>query len=88
MEDVSALHLAAQFSSASVVKVILKSGADINARDSYQQTPLHYAAQHNNVEVVRMLIERGANVSAVDNGGKVPLHVAVMNKQFDNFFES
>ena len=61
------LHLAAGFSSASIVKVILEAGLDINIRDDAGRTPLHCALRHNNVDIVGMLIDSGADLKAVDN---------------------
>ena len=60
--QVTALHLAARFTSASVVRAIVESGSNVNACDDLNQTPLHYAAQHNNVDVVKILIENTGNM--------------------------
>ena len=63
----TALHLAARFSSASVIEAFVKAGANVNDRKDRQKTPLHYAAQFNTSEdVIRVLIECGADVSACE----------------------
>ena len=62
--QVTSLHLAAGFSSASIVKVILEAGIDINVRDDNGRTPLHYALRHNNADIVSLLIDSGADVEA------------------------
>ena len=77
------MHLAARFTSASVLRVIVESGSCIDACDDLHQTPLHYAAQHNNVDVVKTLIDLGANVKAVDKNGKTPLHFAAEKNDVD-----
>ena len=62
--QVTSLHLAAQFRSSPVLKVLLEAGADVSMLDSEQRSPLHYAALGNdNIEVIELLIEAG-----MDNG--------------------
>ena len=63
----TAKHLAAGFSSSSVVNLILDENADVNVLDGDGYTPLHYAAQYNDVEVVSMIEDKGAGLWA---GGK------------------
>ena len=38
-------------------------GADVNARDEYQETPLHYAADNNAVDAAKVLVDHGADVN-------------------------
>ena len=45
-----------------VIKRILESGADINARTKWGDTPVHYAAMYSCYEVLRQLIDKGAEV--------------------------
>ena len=59
-----------------VVRLLLKHGADVNARTNYGSTPLHAAAAKGRVEVVQVLLEHGAIVGAKDNGGETALQVA------------
>ena len=64
----TALHLAAWFSSISVIEAFVKAGAKVDPQDDGQRTPLHYAAQFNTSEdVIRKLIECGADVNACDD---------------------
>ena len=51
----------------SIVQLLLKHGADLNARSIYGLTPLHAAALYGMVNVVRVLLEHGANVGVEDN---------------------
>ena len=77
MFQVTPLHLAAQFSSAQVVKALIEAGADLEAEDNHRLTPLHLAAQFDqSATVVRVLIEAGANVAAEDQLRSQPLHTA------------
>ena len=52
----------------SVVKVLLETGAAVDARAKYGRTPLHRAARvyGNNESVVKVLIDSGAVVDAKD----------------------
>lgn len=58
------LHLAAKKGNTETVKVLVSSGAEINALDEEGLTPLHLAAAGGHSEVVRLLIEAGADGSA------------------------
>ena len=44
------------------VRLLLEKGADINAKDRYNQTALMNAAHAGQIELVRLLIERGAEL--------------------------
>lgn len=75
------------------VSILLNSGADPSARDSWGQTPLHGAARgrgSNGVgrsialpEVVAAFLAAGADVNARDHSGTAPLHAAA-GAFFDN----
>jgi ankyrin repeat protein len=55
---------------------LVRSGANINARDTYGVTPLHTAVCHGHAEVVQALVEHGAMVNAIEHNGCTPLHAA------------
>jgi ankyrin repeat protein len=74
----TALHVAAGWgykgaSSLTVVRVLLKNGADINARDKSHQSPLHWAVQQGNKDAVELLLQNGADRAVRDSEGKTPL---------------
>jgi GA-binding protein transcription factor beta len=48
--------MAASEGHASIVEVLLKHGADVNAKDMLKMTALHWATEHNHQEVVELLI--------------------------------
>ena len=75
--QVTSLHLAAQFSSASVVEALLTAGADVKAVDSEQCSALYLAVKHNeDADVIKVLVAGGADVKAVDTNEQTFLHVA------------
>ena len=74
------LHLAAWFGSASIIEVLVKTGAKVNVEDDDQKAPLHYAAWVNtSADVIRKLIKCGADVNACDYFQRTPLHRAAMH---------
>ena len=60
-----------------VAEVIIKSGADLEARDHIGMTPLHWAVDRNDMAAVRLLIRAGARINSKDDDGRSPLHLAV-----------
>ena len=52
----AAAHLAAKAGSASVMKLLIERGADINLQDYMGSTALHWAAQKNHADVAELLI--------------------------------
>jgi ankyrin repeat protein len=69
------LHRAYDSVDSVIIKVLLDSGAGIEARDNTGKTPLHCAAEGSTVAVTALL-QRGAAVSALDNDQHTPLHYA------------
>lgn len=72
-EEARALHLAIEFGHAEMAKLLLASGAKLDAADSQRWQPLHYAAFHCLPEVVEVLLERGASPHAKTQDGNTPL---------------
>lgn len=60
-----------------LVKVLLKKGADVNAKDTKGLTPLVYAVAGGHEKIAKMLIDAGADVNAIANDGRRALYVAV-----------
>jgi ankyrin repeat protein len=77
----TALHLAAFFGRTEAVGVLLRGGADPNARGRGWMigTPLHSAAAARHTEVVRALLAAGADPALRQAGGWTPLHSAAHN---------
>ncbi|KHN94540.1 ankyrin 2,3/unc44 [Metarhizium album ARSEF 1941] len=65
------LHHAAMTGQAHVVGVLLRNGADVNARDGTNRTALHWAVDW--PEVVEVLLAHGADATIVSDDGQTPV---------------
>jgi len=72
----TALHGA---SKEAVVQVLVKVGANIEAKDNYGWTSLHWASENGHAAVVQTLLQHGADVAATDKRGRTSLHFASMS---------
>ena len=59
-----------------IVRLLLRAGADPDAPDDYGRTPLHRGAENSNPMVVTHLLDAGADLGARDNEGYTALHWA------------
>ncbi|XP_055641407.1 protein fem-1 homolog C-like [Toxorhynchites rutilus septentrionalis] len=50
------------FPDVKMMKLLLKCGADVNARDRTKSTPLHLSAPYDDTEIVKTLLEYGAHI--------------------------
>lgn len=71
-----AIHIASQSGFTSIIKVLLRNGADINLTDSRGWTALHYAVEGNHVESIMTLLQWGANPLQANFSGVNSLHLA------------
>jgi hypothetical protein len=71
------------YGTASGVKQMLESGAEVNGLDGYGYTPLIQSAIVNNLEMAVALISYGANANDRDLVGRSALHWASENNNFD-----
>ena len=69
------LHLASEFGSLEVARMLIERGASVSTWNNDGQTPLHLASQAGRLEVVRMLIDHGAGVSTRNKDGQTSLHL-------------
>jgi ankyrin repeat protein len=70
----SPLYFAAMKGHAKIVNLLIRHGADINARTSISgRTALHEAALKGNFETVQVLINAGANINIRNKFGRTPL---------------
>jgi ankyrin repeat protein len=77
----TALHLACFFGQPEAVRLLLESGAlvDAVASNPMKLMPLHSAASARNLEAARLLLEHGAPINARQQGGWAPIHAAAQN---------
>ena len=75
-----ALVRAAQEGKLDLVSLLVRCGADLEAREaSFGWTPLMIAADRGRTEVARFFVSAGANVNASANRGLTPLHAAAQS---------
>jgi Ankyrin repeats (3 copies)/Sel1 repeat/Ankyrin repeat len=72
----TALHLAALEGHADIARLLLASGAAVNARGLREETPLHMAMYDARREVAEVLLANQADVNAQNAQGETPLHLA------------
>jgi ankyrin repeat protein len=77
------LHNAARSGYVSVVKLLLEHGANIESRDSGDETPLVAAARSRSPQIVRILLGAGADVNAAGNFGSTAMHPAAAGETAD-----
>jgi len=70
------LHVAALAGNRQVADLLLRYGADVNARGDQGMTPLHCAALNGNLDVAELLLKRGANPALKDDAGETALQLA------------
>jgi ankyrin repeat protein len=77
------LHCATWKGHQDAVALLLKAGADVNAKnenDHWGTTPLHAAAHANQSKIAQMLVDSGADVNATDLSGKTPMFHTTFHK--------
>jgi hypothetical protein len=73
------LHLAVENGHNDIARLLLESGAEVNARNNNGFTPLHYAALEGHTNILHLLVENGADLEAQNNNGMRALHWAASN---------
>lgn len=74
------LHFAAQEGHTEVVQLLIDYKADINAKDSYGNSPLWRAG--NKEEIGLLLVKHGADIHQENNYGKSPANSPAMAYQY------
>ncbi|XP_063601900.1 putative ankyrin repeat protein RF_0381 [Penaeus indicus] len=72
------LHLAADGGHVDIVKFLLRSGAQAEAKNYEGMTPLHLASWGGHAEIIKALLDRGVNGNARTNEGMTAVHLASM----------
>jgi hypothetical protein len=80
----TALHAAADFGAKRVVRMLIKTGINLNLRDArHGMTALHFAAQSGRTEICEMLIEYGADRTMPNYEGLLPYEIADYQGHFE-----
>jgi ankyrin repeat protein len=75
------LHYAAGRGKVEAVELLLRTGADVAARDHVGNTPLHLAAVTGSHEVFEALINAGADIAAEASFGWMPIDLASITRR-------
>src|SRR5579871_1113009 len=71
----------------SLLKTLVEKGADVNARDEYDDTPLLLAARWDHRASMRLLIQHGADVRSKNQQGYTALDWAAINGNIEGVQE-
>lgn len=71
------LHVAAYNRMSECVRLLVNSGAEVDALTRFQSTPLHYASFVGSISCAKTLLEFGTDIDAKESWGQSPLMVAV-----------
>ena len=94
--NLTLLHLAAGEGRHKVVKMLIDNGADVNAMNSWNETPLNYVVSHlknspeiidiknkeDILEVIKILCKNGANVNAKNDLDCSPVDIALEHEDY------
>ncbi|KAL2080256.1 hypothetical protein ACEWY4_024049 [Coilia grayii] len=72
----SALHICCRRKDAEMAKILVESGANVDAQNDEGQTPLHIAAGEGDEASLKILYQSKANPNIADKMDRSPLHVA------------
>ncbi len=72
----TSLHSAAIRGHCEVEALLLRAGAQVDAKDENNQTALFHAAIAGHIEIVSLLIAKGASIEACNVDNQTPLHAA------------
>lgn len=66
-----------------IFKLLLTSGADVNATDADGRTALHYAVRHKELELASWLVDAGANLNTADTQGSTALDLCLLKRALE-----
>ncbi len=83
----TALFAAAEAGKPAAVRMLVRHGANVNARNATETTPLFQAVKNDSSgdaeETVRVLLESKASPNLCDENGRTPLHLAVEKENLE-----
>jgi ankyrin repeat protein len=77
------LHYAAMSGNLTIIAILIKASAKLDAKDKLGNTPLHLAADRNQVEAAKLLLDVGVPVDAENKNGMTPLMLAANRGNID-----
>ena len=83
LKDHTALQIASREGFDELVHVLLKSGAQVNAKNGAGGTALQAASVQGRVSTVKILLANGANKKLTNDAGKTPREVAAAAGQLE-----
>ena len=81
----SPIHLAGYHKHQDIMKLLIKSGANLNALDGAGYSPLTSAVYHGNLEIVSLLIDYNLDINKADGNGWSPILIAA-SKGWNDIF--
>ncbi|XP_077373965.1 ankyrin repeat domain-containing protein 27 isoform X2 [Festucalex cinctus] len=82
-DGVTPLHVSCMCGHAELTSLLLRHGADADARTHRKATPLHLASQNNHLQVVKLLLECNAKLNKKDRYGNTALIHACLHGNLD-----
>ncbi|MEA1786002.1 ankyrin repeat domain-containing protein [Arenibacter sp. GZD96] len=73
---VAPIHSACATSNLEMAVLLIKNGADVNAKQMQNVTPAHSAAHNGQTELVQLLFDNKADINAKMENGQTPLSMA------------
>lgn len=71
------LHEACESDDLESAKILIDSGADVNAAGEGEASAFHFAIKHHgSLELVKLLLEKGASLEAKEGNNDRPIHLA------------
>ena len=83
IEGATALWTSATLGRLTIVKILVKAGADVNHGTRSRSTPIRGAAYDGHLGVVKYLAEKGADIHTPNHCGQSPLGIAAAMKRID-----
>lgn len=86
-DGLTALHQCCIDASESIMLLLMKFNANVDARDTESWTPLHAACTCGHLNLVKILVENNANLLAVNGDGNMPFDICE-DEAILNYIES
>jgi|SRR5579859_7925014 len=83
---VAPIHSACAISSLEITELLIKHGANVNAKQQQGITPLHETTHNGKMELTRLLLDHGAAANVKTENGQTPLDMA-LEKGFSDVAE-